>query len=141
MKFVAIAVGVALLFAPAAYAGGSKAVEILDDGTKIPSVASDHRPTAADLNGEASNRPMMHGRTLAASGCKTVDVYRYAKSSLFFTTVYRFHHVVRWCWNNYNKVTSVNRSVYVSHMDSSWYYRGLVSSTGNFYQYFPGTPV
>lgn len=34
------------------------------------------------------------------SGCKQVDVYAIAKSAIFRTTIYKFHHVKHWCWHN-----------------------------------------
>ena len=32
------------------------------------------------------------------SGCKQVDVYAIARSAIFRTTIYRFHHIKHWCW-------------------------------------------
>jgi hypothetical protein len=34
------------------------------------------------------------------SGCKQVDISAIAKSAIFRSTVYKFHHVKHWCWHS-----------------------------------------
>lgn len=136
-KFVITAIIACAIPSSGLAAGGGAAVEILPDGTTIPSVASEHRPsTRESAVTRRIERQAREARASVASGCKTVDVYRYSNSLLGFT-VYRFHHVARWCWT-YPRVTSVNRSVYVSNVDPNWAYRGVISSSGWFYQWISG---
>jgi hypothetical protein len=72
--------------------------------------------------------------TNSASGCASVDWYESGHSSLFGTLVYRFHQTKYWCWS-YPSITTVSVGTYVSNVDSSEAYRGLVSSDGYFYNW------
>jgi hypothetical protein len=95
------------------------------------------RATVADL--DASGRPLgpprparRSGRSLQASGCREVDVYKEGTSFLFGAVVYRWHHTKRWCWSN-GRVTGVWTSAFPTNVDPNWYYRGIANSTSYFY--------
>ena len=70
------------------------------------------------------------------AGCRTVDVARVGKSVLGFT-VYKFHHVKRWCWD-YPRVTRSTSSAYISNVDPNWDYKGVISATGGYYTWCCG---
>jgi hypothetical protein len=70
-------------------------------------------------------------------GCRTVDVVRVGKTALGFVA-YKFHHVKRWCWS-FPHVTSASSSVYVSHVDPNYDYKGVISSSGGYYTWCCGT--
>lgn len=72
------------------------------------------------------------GRSLQASGCREVDVYRASTSFLFGAVVYRWHHTKRWCWSS-GRVTGVWTSAFPTNVDPNWYYRGMANSAGYFY--------
>lgn len=95
------------------------------------------RVTVTELDG--SGRPVgpprparAQDRSLQASGCREVDIYKEAKSFLFQATVYRWHHTKRWCWSN-GKVTTVWTSAYATNVDANWYYRGLAATASYYY--------
>jgi hypothetical protein len=67
-----------------------------------------------------------------ASGCRYQDSWRYSRS-LLGAIVYKFHHTTYWCWSTSGRLTNVTTGVYVSDVDSNWYYRGLTASSGYFY--------
>jgi hypothetical protein len=79
------------------------------------------------------------GRRLAAtasSGCRAVDVARVGRSLLGFV-VYKFWQRKNWCWS-YPKVTSASSSAWVTDVDPNWYYGGVVSAWGEFYNWCCG---
>ncbi|MCC6223083.1 MAG: hypothetical protein IT201_06280 [Thermoleophilia bacterium] len=95
------------------------------------------RVTVTDL--DASGRPLgpprparPSERSLQASGCRDVDIYKEAKSFLFRSIVYRWHHTKRWCWSN-GRITTVVTTAYATNVDPNWYYRGIAASASYFY--------
>jgi hypothetical protein len=69
--------------------------------------------------------------TSSASGCTSVDWYE-SGHSVFGSLVYRFHQTKYWCWS-YPSITTVNVGTYVSNVDASEVYRGVIGSNGYFY--------
>ena len=115
--------------AAALLAGASSA------GTQAP--AGPYRATVTDLG--ARGLPLgppraarSSERSLQASGCREIDIYKESKSFLFGAVVYRWHHTKRWCWSN-GRITTVVTSAYVTNVDPNWYYRGLAASASYFY--------
>lgn len=122
-----------------ALAGATLAAALLT-GTSMAGTsgsASSYRATVTDL--DASGVPLgpprparSFDRSLQASGCRDVDIYKEAKSFLFQAIVYRWHHTKRWCWSN-GKITTVVTSAYPTNVDPNWYYRGIAASASYFY--------
>lgn len=65
------------------------------------------------------------------ASCKSVDVSE-PSYTLFHHTAYRFHHTIYFCYR-YPRITVYHPGVYLSDVDSSYEWRGLVASHGYWY--------
>lgn len=72
----------------------------------------------------------------SVSGCRTVDVARVGRTLLGFVA-YKFHQVKRWCWR-YPRITYKHAYTYVSDVNSTMNYRGVVAATGWYYRWCCG---
>jgi hypothetical protein len=63
--------------------------------------------------------------------CKQVDVAEEGHT-LFYMTAYRFHHTVFFCWR-YPRITAYHPGVYLSDVDGSYEWRGVIGSEGYWY--------
>lgn len=95
------------------------------------------RRPAAPLVATASERlggrlPQGSRRLQAASGCAGVDVARIGRSGIVRAVVYKWHQVKGWCWAG-GRVTNVDVSTYISHVDPNWRFRGELGGSGGFY--------
>lgn len=95
-----------------------------------------HAAPARNLAGVLSARRGTGGtRTLqAASGCKTVWATRIGRSFLFRTTLWKFTQEKNFCWS-YPRLTSVKTNAYPCCTDPTWFYRGLIGSSGWFFSW------
>jgi hypothetical protein len=90
--------------------------------------AAEHRRAGSDA---VPVRRLASVSRVTSSGCRAVEVARVGRS-LFNFVVYKFWQRKNWCWS-YPRVTSALSSAWVSDVDPNWYYRGVVSSWGDFY--------
>ena len=126
--------------APAESDGGALVTPIDRSGRPL-GPAQQARPTDEGsrtmLVAKVSRTPAAKRSLQSASGCLQLDVWKDSYSFLFHALVYRWHQVKSWCWSG-NRITSVNTTAYPTNVDPNWYYRGLASSAGWYYNWCCG---
>ena len=103
-------------------------------GAQAPAGAGGFRVTVTELGSHGESATASDGRatrSLAASGCRELDVVKESRSFLFGSLVYRWHQTKRWCWSN-GRITSVIVGSFATNVDPNWSYRGLAGSIGYF---------
>ena len=85
-----------------------------------------HTPDTQLLNSKRSL-----SRAADVSGCRQVDWYE-SGHSLLGALIYRFHQVKYWCWS-YPSITYTNVYTYVSNVDASQQYRGVIGASDYYY--------
>jgi len=78
------------------------------------------------------------GRTIATYYCRTLSVARVHRTFLGFVA-FKFWQRKRWCWR-YPRILSTTVSTYITNVDPNFQYKGVVSSSGNWYVWCCGNP-
>ncbi len=91
-----------------------------------------------DSGSQPSNSKRTLSHALTVSGCKSVDWYESGHSAIFGSLLYRFHQVDYWCWS-YPNITSLSIYTYISNVDGSQQYRGVISSSDYYYSWSGGS--
>jgi hypothetical protein len=153
-RYIAVVAGVALalgLLAETAFAAPPEGEIVSEEvayeqpmdeagkpiGPKVKVKKEKHLPDAAALSvaaekpGGEKAKGKASGRSLQASGCKTVWATRIGRSALGFVT-YKFTQEKYFCWTS-PRLTNVQTSAYACCTDPVWFYRGPAGSSGWFF--------
>jgi hypothetical protein len=80
------------------------------------------------------------GGSSSASGCQRVTVHNTGHNALG-SVAYKFHTWTDWCWNRANEtVSSVLTGWYITDVDSTYDWKGIINSDLRFFAWQDGAP-